>query len=96
MAKHPLRDFIFSICKEKKITQQCLAEKLGISAPKLSQIANGVIPLSINVALDLELALGVRAIEFLEIQLREKIRKARLVKMSKGVQFPSILRVKKE
>ncbi len=94
MAKHPLGDFISLHCKNKNITGKQLAEKIGISAPKLSQISNGTVPLSVNIALSLELALEVRAYEFLSVQLKEKIRKARKQMMSKGVRFVPILRVK--
>lgn len=94
MAKHPLGDFISLHCKNKNITGKQLAEKMGIPAPKLSAISNGTVPLSVNIALLLELALEVRAFEFLSIHIKEKIRKSRLKMMSKGVKFAPILRVK--
>ena len=62
---------IRALRKEKKLSQEQLAEKVWISTTHMSHIENGSTKLSLPVLVDLEAALGVSTNDILSVQGKE-------------------------
>lgn len=77
IATHPgemVRDEI----RERGITQKQLSEETGIKASVLSETINGKRPVSKNVAIALEKALGIPAEIWMNLQTQYELDKARI------------------
>ncbi len=77
VATHP-GEMIRDELKERGMTQKRLAEEMGIKPSVLSETINGKRPVSKNVAIALEKALGIPAEIWMNLQSQYELDKARI------------------